>query len=114
MARISKINNQWQKEYNTLFNRVPCYLTVIDRNFKIVRANDAFSENFGDALNRHCYEIYKRRNSKCLNCPAEKTFKDGKIHNSSQQGFDKNGQKIYYIVSTSSIIKDAKNIDYVI
>jgi PAS domain S-box-containing protein len=114
MARTSKTKDQWQKEYNTLFNRVPCYLTVIDKNFKIVRANDAFRENFGDALNRHCYELYKRRKSKCLNCPAEKTFKDGRVHNSSQQGIGKNGQKIYYIVSTSSIIKDAKNIDYVI
>ena len=114
MTRTSKTKEQWQKEYNTLFNRVPCYLTVIDKNFKIVRANDSFRENFGDALNRHCYEIYKRRKSKCLNCPAEKTFKDGKVHNSNQQGIDKNGQRICYIVSTSSIIKDAKNIDYVI
>jgi PAS domain S-box-containing protein len=114
MARIPKIDNQWQKEYNTLFNRVPCYLTVIDKNFKIVRANDAFRENFGDALKRHCYEIYKRRNSKCLNCPAEKTFKDGKVHHSNQQGIGKHEQKIYYIVTTSSLIKGAKNIDYVI
>lgn len=104
----------WKKEYQTLFDRVPCYLTVIGRDFRIVRANDSFSENFGDALNRHCYEIYKRRKTKCRNCPAVKTFKDGKVHRSHKQGIGKQGQKIYYVVTTSALIKDTRNIDYVI
>lgn len=97
-----------------LFDRVPCYLTVIDKNFRIVRANDSFRENFGDTQNRHCYEIYKRSHTKCLNCPAEKTFRDGKVHRSNQKGIGKNGQDIYYVVSTSSLIKDAADINYVI
>ena len=97
-----------------LFDRVPCYLTVINKDFRIVRANDAFHENFGNAVNRHCYEIYKRRDAKCPNCPALKTFKDGKVHRSNQQGIGKQGQKIYYIVTTSALIKGAKNINYVI
>jgi signal transduction histidine kinase len=107
-------DNLWKKEYQTLFDRVPCYLTVIGKDFRIVRANDSFRENFGDALNQHCYEIYKRRKTKCLNCPAVKTFKDGKVHRSHQQGIGVHGQKIYYMVTTSSLIKDAKNIDYVV
>jgi len=107
-------NNLWKREYQTLFDRVPCYLTVIGKDFKIVRANDSFGENFGDALNQYCYEIYKRRKTKCLNCPAVKTFKDGKVHRSHQQGIGVHGQKIYYVVSTSALVKDAKNIDYVI
>lgn len=107
-------NDLWKKEYQTLFDRVPCYLTVIGRDFRIVRANDSFQENFGDALNEHCYEVYKRRKTKCINCPAVKTFRDGKVHRSHQQGIGLLGQKIYYVVSTSALIKDARNIDYVI
>lgn len=107
-------NNLWKREYQTLFDRVPCYLTVIGKDFRIVRANDSFRENFGDALDRHCYEIYKRRKTKCPNCPAVKTFKDGKVHRSHQQGINRRGQKIYYVVTTSALIKDAKKIDYVI
>ena len=111
---IIKEDGRWQQEYQTLFDRVPCYLTVINKDFIIVRANDAFHENFGDALNQHCYEVYKRKNTKCRNCPAVKTFKDGKVHRSNQQGISKRGQKIYYIVTTSAIIKGTKNINYVI
>jgi signal transduction histidine kinase len=107
-------NNLWKKEYQTLFDRVPCYLTVIGKDFRIVRANDSFRENFGDALNQHCYQVYKRRKTKCLNCPAVKTFKDGAVHRSHQQGVGLHGQKIYYVVTTSAMVKDAKNIDYVI
>ena len=106
--------NQWQKEYQTLFNRVPCFVTVIDKKFRIVRENDSFRESFGNALNKHCYEIYKRRKSKCRNCPAVKTFRDGKVHRSNQQGINKQGQKIFYVVSTSSLVKDMKNVEYVI
>ncbi len=106
--------NLWKQEYQTLFDRVPCYLTVINKDFRIVRANDAFHENFGDALNQHCYAIYKRRKTKCLNCPAVKTFKDGKVHRSHQQGIGKHDQKIYYVVTTSALIKGANNINYVI
>ena len=104
----------WKKEYQTLFDRVPCYLTVIDKNFRIVRANDSFRENFGDSINKHCFEIYKRRKTKCINCPAVKTFKDGKVHRSHQQGIGLHGQKIYYVVTTSAIIRGTKNFDYVI
>ncbi len=113
-TRITNTNNRWQQEYQTLFDRVPCYVTVIDKNFRIVRANDAFRESFGDAVDRNCYDIYKRRHAKCPNCPAEKTFKDGKTHRSNQQGIGKCDQKIHYVVSTSALIKGAKNINYVV
>jgi PAS domain S-box-containing protein len=112
---LNKINaEQWQKEYQILFDRVPCYITVINKDFRIVRVNDAFRENFGDILNQHCFEIYKRKKTKCRNCPAEKTFSDGKVHRSHQQGIGKGGQRIYYAVSTSALLRDTKNISYVI
>lgn len=114
MKGLSENNNLWKREYQTLFDRVPCYLTVIGKDFRIVKANDSFREKFGDALNEHCYEIYKRRKTKCPNCPAVKTFKDGKVHRSHQQGISLRDQKIYYVVTTSALIKGAKKIDYVI
>ena len=80
----------WQQEYQILFDRVPCYITVIDREYRIVRANEAFRDSFGDMLNHHCYEAYKRRSSKCPNCPAARTFRDGKLHRSNQIGIESN------------------------
>jgi len=104
----------WQQEYQVLFDRVPCYITVIDSDYRIVRANEAFRESFGDVLNEYCYEVYKRRKSRCQNCPAAKTFRDGRVHRSNQVGTDKRGQDIHYAVSTSSLMRSGDEVAHVI
>ena len=114
MSHTVTETDRWQQEYQILFDRVPCYITVIGEDYRIVRANEAFRENFGDVLGQHCYKVYKRRNTKCPNCPAEKTFKDGKVHHSTQQGIGKTGQKIHYAVSTSALMRDSDRVAHVI
>lgn len=114
MTRTVTGVKSWQQEYQILFDRVPCYITVIDRDFRIVRANEAFRESFGDVLNKHCYEVYKHRTSKCPNCPAAKTFKDGRVHNSNQEGTGKKDQDIYYAVTTSPLMRTEGEVAHVI
>lgn len=114
MSHTVTETDRWQQEYQILFDRVPCYITVIGEDYRIVRANEAFRENFGDVLGQHCYKVYKRRKTKCPNCPAEKTFKDAKVHHSTQQGIGKEGQKIHYAVSTSALMRDSETVAHVI
>ncbi|MBT8393004.1 MAG: PAS domain-containing protein [Ignavibacteriaceae bacterium] len=114
MTRTVTEINRWQQEYQILFDRVPCYITVIGEDFRIVRANEAFRENFGDVLGEHCYKVYKRRETKCRNCPAEKTFKDGEVHHSTQKGIGKRGQDINYQVSTSALMRGSGDVAHVI
>ncbi len=105
---------QWQQEYQILFDRVPCYVTVIDENFHIIRANEAFRERFGDALGQHCYKVYKRQNRKCPHCPAAKTFKDGEAHRSNQVGINVKGERTHYQVTTSPLTRGSEKIAHVI
>ena len=60
-----------------IFDAIPGYLTVQDRELKIIEANDAFKRNFGDFTGKNCYQIYKHRPEKCEDCPVERTFRDG-------------------------------------
>lgn len=106
--------DRWQQECQILFDRVPCYISVIGEDYRIVRANEAFRENFGDVIGQLCYKVYKRKKTKCRSCPAKKTFKDGKAHHSIQQGVDKKGQKIHYAVSTSALIRGGDSVAHVI
>lgn len=110
---VIEIKN-WQMEYQLLFERVPCYITVIDRNFKIIRANENFRETFGDVFGRQCYEVYKKRKTKCPNCPAARTFRDGGVHRSDQVGIKKSGEKAYYVLTTSPLGRDVEDIAHVI
>jgi len=93
---------------------VPCYITIIDRNFKIIRANESFRKNFGEVRGRQCYEVYKQRKTKCPNCPAAKTFKDGTVHHSNQVGIKQKGEKTYYMVTTSPLGRPHEEINQVI
>jgi len=114
MSNTVTETDRWQQEYQILFDRVPCYISVIGEDYRIVRANEAFRNNFGNVIGQHCYKVYKRRNTKCPNCPAEKTFKDGNVHHSTQQGISKAGEKIHYAVSTSPLMRDSETVAHVI
>lgn len=98
--------SRYQREYNILFERVPSFITVIDKDFNIIRANKKFRDTFGD-VNRHkCFEIYKKKKTKCKNCPTELTFKDGQDHVYTQVGLSQSGDETYYIVNTTPLSLD--------
>ena len=50
--------------YRKYFDAMPCYLTVQDRDFRLVDANQRFKDDFGDITDRHCYQVYKNRSEK--------------------------------------------------
>jgi PAS domain S-box-containing protein len=92
-----------QKEYRMLFDHVPCYISVLNRDLRIVRANESACNTFGDMTGKHCYEVFKHTHTKCEPCPAEKTFQDNAIHKARQEGFSKDGKPTSYMVATSPL-----------
>ncbi len=105
---------RWQRQYNLLFERVPCYVSVIDRDFRIVRANEKFRQAFGEAEGRYCYQVYKRRKKPCSRCPAALTFRDGTEHVSEQVGLRQDGTPAYYVVTTAALSRGAHGVAHVI
>jgi len=77
--RLSDFNNA-QILFNQLFDEVPCYISVQNRDLRITAANRRFKKHFGDAIGGHCFEIYKHRTYRCEKCPVMETFEDGQIH----------------------------------
>ncbi len=103
-----------QRECHILFERVPCYVSVLNRDLRIVRANERLRETFGKTTGEHCFEVMKKRASKCENCPALQTFEDGKIHTSEHVGISKSGKRTHYIVTTSPLSKKGSEVSHVI
>ena len=95
--------NKQRNEYQTLFERVPCIITVQDRDYRLIRYNREFSEKFNPKPGDYCYDAYKGRKEKCEICPVEKTFEDGLSHFSEERGFSKDGTPTHWIVNTSPI-----------
>ena len=95
--------NKQRNEYQNLFERVPCIITVQDRNYKLIRYNREFHEKFKPKPGDYCYAAYKGRKEKCVICPVERTFEDGLSHFSEERGFSKDGSPTHWIVNTSPI-----------
>jgi histidine kinase len=98
--------NKQKVEYQSLFEQVPCLITVQDKNFKLLRYNDQFAQSFDPERGDFCYHAYKGRNEKCVNCPVEKTFEDGCTHYGEESGLNKDGSEVHWIFRTSPIKND--------
>jgi histidine kinase len=99
-----------QKEFQTLFESVPCYISVQDRNFNLVRTNREFRKDFGGSEGAHCYEVYKHREDKCPNCSVEKTFLTGEVYSNEEVVTTKDGKKAYMIIYTAPIFNEKNEI----
>ncbi|MBF0429995.1 MAG: PAS domain-containing protein [Fibrobacteria bacterium] len=100
-------------ESGILFEKVPCYIAILDRDYKIVRSNEKLRNTFGSCRGRHCYDVYKKRSVVCEKCPTEMTFHDGQEHTSTHVGINKVGDETHYIVTTSPLMGENGNVDYV-
>ncbi|MHC4799532.1 MAG: PAS domain-containing protein, partial [Planctomycetota bacterium] len=87
-----------ENSYRLYFDAMPCYLTVQDRDFRIIDANQRFREDFGDFEGRFCYQVYKRRSEKCEVCPVEQVFRDGHRHRSEEQVSCLDGKEVSVLV----------------
>jgi histidine kinase len=99
-----------KEEYQTLFQEVPCQISVQDREFRIIQANRVFMERFGAQLGEYCYRACKDLDRKCADCPVDLTFRDGQSHSSEQVVLSKDGSPVYILVSTSPIVNEEGDV----
>ncbi len=95
--------NKQRDEYQTLFERAPCMITVQDRDYRLMRFNQEFAQRFDPRVGDHCYKAYKGQDRKCTNCPVEPTFIDGLPHYGEESGVNKDGTEAHWIFRTSPI-----------
>ncbi len=104
VKRLQEELRTTQQRYQELFDEVPCYITVVDNNFKLIAANRRFKEDFGDDIGSSCYEICRNRNETCPDCPVAKTFDDGKSHQTEMVVSSKKGVQYNVLVWTAPLL----------
>jgi PAS domain S-box-containing protein len=82
---------------------MPGYLSVQDRDYRIIDANERFRRDFGDWEGRYCYQVYKSRPDRCENCPVAKTFRDGLRHESQEQVRTLDGREVSTLCYTKPV-----------
>jgi PAS domain S-box-containing protein len=101
-------SNLWQKEFNLLFENVPVFISIVDRKYKIVRANQRFRNTFGNNFSVFNSDPNKRKIELSTNSTALSFF-DGDEHTDTVVAYNNNKEKLHLIVtSLPFIIKDGK------
>lgn len=102
---------------HTFFEEVPCYVTVQDRDWRILLANRRFRDDFGAppaGAPWRCYEVYKHRDEPCLACPVAATFADGLSHRSEEVATTRAGEHKDVLVVTAPVRNASGGVDLVI
>ena len=94
-----------EKNYKQLFNEVPCFIYVVDRDFLITDSNRKFVEYFGSHVGEYCFGILKNRDDPCSKCSVAKAFKNGKSYASEMQIISSDGVK-HIVLSWVAPIRD--------
>lgn len=111
---LHKLLRESQERYRILFEEVPCYISIQDRDLRIVDANRFHREAFGTSYGSKCYEVYKHRTKECLPCPVRQTFKDGKILTHEEVVTSRSDEQMNVLVCTAPIRNADGEIEKVI
>jgi histidine kinase len=97
-------------EYQNLFELVPCYITVQDRDLKILTFNQETARQFRPKPGDYCYRAYKGRQEPCEMCPVMQTLEDGGCHVSEERVINRDGTETHWFVRTTPIRKPNQEI----
>ena len=100
--------------YKRYFESMPAYLTILDRDLRVVEANDRFRQDFGDFEGKLCFQINQHRSERCENCPAERTVRDGQKHEIVEKFTIRSGKEIFLLIYTTPITDDTGKITHVL
>ncbi len=103
-----------QARYHAMFEEVPCYISIQDRELNIIDANRLHRETFGNFLGCKCYEVYKHREEECVPCIVRDTFRDGEIHVHEEVVASREGETMNVLVHTAPIRNENGDITSVI
>lgn len=67
---------------NTIFESINDPFNIIDRDFRIIKANESYAQMRGrtveQLIGKRCYEVLHNRNAVCEGCTVKETFDSGK------------------------------------
>ncbi len=97
-----------------IIDLLPGYISIQDRNFHILFANQQFQSDFGDAVGKLCHAVYKGSRTVCPGCPVQNTFRDKRAHIKEETVQLANGKICQILVQTSPILSDDGEVAAVI
>jgi len=107
-----------EKFLNTMFDSIRDPFCILDREFHIVKMNEAYSTMVGrkhdDVLGKKCYEVLHGRNAICEGCIVHKSFLSSDPCASESLADSEEGHRKWLEIYTYPIFDELGSIAYVI
>ena len=97
-----------------IIDQLPCYVSIQDRDLRILFVNETFKRDFGDGTGKLCHTVYKGSPDICPNCPVRKTFLDKRVHITEETVQLSDGKISQIFIQTSPIIDSNGHVTAVI
>ena len=91
-------------DLNHLVDHLPCYVSIQDRDLRLLYVNKKFKKDFGEGIGKKCHAVYKCSAEICPNCPVQKTFEDRRAHLAEENVTLAGGGIAQVLIQTSPII----------
>jgi PAS domain S-box-containing protein len=114
VTRLQSDLRQARERYQRLFDAVPCAIAVVDREYRVVDCNRRYREDFGDCGGRSCHAVFAHSDSPCPNCPIERTFADGRSHQSETVVTVRNGRQHNVLLWSAPLPNEDGGVDHVL
>ena len=89
--------------YETMFESMPCYAVLLDRDLHLLWSDRAFKRDFAGRQGSTCHEIFREQDAPCSDCIALKTFQDGGVYDTEQTVTTAQGETLTLILYSSPI-----------
>ena len=96
-----------QQRYQLLFDAVPCYVAVLDREMRFTANNRRFIDEFGDQTGVAFRDVFHIDPEKLKSTPMRKTFHDGEPHHGEMTLPAASGRRYQTMIWTSPIFSAA-------
>ena len=103
---------------NTIFESINDPFNIIDRNYRIIKANESYARMRGkkvdQLIGKRCYEVLQNRQTVCEECSVKETFDTGKPTAKDKLVSYPTGQNIWVDIKTYPIFNEAGKVVNVI
>lgn len=118
VSRIGPVNNNSDLDLNKVLESIRDPFCIIDRNYIIVRINDAYLKHKGrekgDLIGKECYRVLYSRDCVCEDCVVEKAFISGDPCAKEKRVVSPDGSEEWYEIYTYPIVSDDGVVSHVI
>jgi PAS domain S-box-containing protein len=85
------------------FNEMPCFVSIHDRDLKVLAVNPLYRERLGDRVGERSSDIYAHRNDPDFACPVSRTFASGQAQRCQETIVYSDGRRWPVMVHTVPI-----------